>query len=277
MVSYQLLGGLCLFVLWATALAVAAAAWQELGALGELRARFRPLAKGARGIGLLEGQTELAPGGEGDGSFASHEIVQIGRAALGDERTIVFRDRAHVSRVSGGSLRGGAETWRIAADEARAAVWTSLGARRLASAYADESAFDAAYVEARGDGLVRTVATRVRAGDRVFVAGEVVEEGGALVVRAPAGGELVVATFDPRAFVTSRTLLIVAFIVGELLACALATRLALWEPLFGRVGTLGGVLCLGFFLAVTPIGVWVRDRCRPPSRAFLHGVWTKGA
>ena len=277
MLSYQLLGGLCLFVLWATALAVAAAAWKELGALGELRARLRPLPRGARGVGLLEGDVELVAGGEGDGWFASHEVVQIGRAALGDERTIVFRDRAHVSRVTGGSLRGAAETWRVGADEARAAVWTTLDAQRSASTHADDAAFDAAYVDARGDGLVRTVATRVRAGDRVFVAGEVVEEGGALVVRAPDGGELVVATEDPRVFVASRTRLVAAFIVGELLACALATRLALWQPLFGRVGTLGGVLCLGFFLAVTPIGVWVRDRCRPPSRAFLHGVWTKGA
>jgi hypothetical protein len=72
-------------------------------------------------------------------------------------------------------------------------------------------------------------------------------------------------------------LLVVAFIVGELLACAFATRLALWPPVFGRVSTIGGVLCLAFFLAVTPVGVWVRDRCRPPSRAVSQGAGTEGA
>jgi hypothetical protein len=102
----------------------------------------------------------------------------------------------------------------------------------------------------------------------------------ALLVAASALGELralraLRASLRPpgREFVRDRSRLVLLFVVTELLACAICTRLATWPPAFGSVGTLGGALCLAFFLAVTPAGVWVRDRCRVP--ALLHGTWVK--
>jgi hypothetical protein len=274
LLSYEVLGTLCLGVVWATALLVGAAAWNDLRVLRELRARLHPLPPGESGVGLIEAYVDQGAGM--DGAFAGHEVVQVGRALEGGRPTIVFRDRTYASWVSGGVLRAGDAKLRVAGDAKRAAVWTSLRTRECASACAGASAFDAAYDAARADrGFVRTVATSFCAGDRVFVSGEVAREGDSRVVRAPQGGELLVASDDPRAFVARQSRLVVAFIVSELVTCAVCTRLATWPPAFGRVSTFGGALCLAFFLGVTPIGVWIRDRCRPPSCAFLHGVWTR--
>jgi hypothetical protein len=51
-----------------------------------------------------------------------------------------------------------------------------------------------------------------------------------------------------------------AFIGADVALCSAVTGLALWPPVFGPVSTFGAVLCLAFFLAVTPAGVWMRDR-----------------
>jgi hypothetical protein len=270
-ISYQTLGALCLAALWLMALLVAAAAGQELRALLALRGRFGHLGQSLIGVGLLRGEIEecLAP----DSALARHEVVQVGRARA-DGRAIVFRDRTHKSRVTAGVVRVGDAKVHVAAAARDVAVWTSRQAKERA-AYGDAVAFQAARgAAATATGFVRTVATSLSVGDRVFIAGEVVREGGALVIRAPKGGELLVAAEDPRGFVSRRARLVLSFMLGELLVCAVSSTLALSPPAFGRVGTVGGVLCLAFFLGVTPIGVWLRDRCRPPSRDCLHGVWT---
>lgn len=274
MLSYAVLATLCLGALWLAALLVAAAAWGEARALGALGARLRPLPSGESGVGLLEGEVE--EGGGADGAFANHAIVQVGRAIDGREAVIVFRDRRYASRVSGGVVRVGGARPRVAPCAEDAAVWTTRRARQEAAACVGADAFEAAYAAARTPrGFLRSVATAIRAGDRVFICGEVVPDGDVHVVRAPSGGELLVATRDPRRFVRRHRRLVAAFIAGDLFACALCTTLAVWPPAFGRVGTVGGALCLAFFLGVTPLGVWLRDRCRPPDRGLLHGVWTR--
>jgi hypothetical protein len=107
----------------------------------------------------------------------------------------------------------------------------------------------------------------------VFVAGEVSREEDELIARAPRGGELLVSATDPRSFVTKRITLVVSFIVVELAVCAAATRVATWPPVFGSVSIGGAIACIAFFLGVTPIGVAVREACRPPSQARLRGTW----
>jgi hypothetical protein len=277
MLTYPILAVLCLAALWTTALLVAASALGELRALRALAACLRPLGRGESGVGLVEGEVE--DGGEHGEPLAVHEILQVGRALDGPAQAVVFRDRTHTSRVCGGTVRTGqGSVVRVAADSERASVWTSHAARDDAAACVDAGAFDAAYEAAGADGgVTRRVVTCLRRGDRVFVSGLVSLSGeeGARVVRAPDGGVLLVAAEDPRVFVRGRIRLVLLFVVAELLACAICTRLATWAPAFGSVSTLGGALCLAFFLAVTPVGVWVRDRCRAPDRAFLHGTWLK--
>jgi hypothetical protein len=259
--------------MWVVALLVAAAACQDLRALLMLRSRLRPLRPGEMGVGLLAGEIELGTGP--DGAIAIRETVQVGRALDASVPAITFHDQRHASVVSFGVVRVGGTKVYVAPEARRAVVSASKRAERTA-ACADARAFDAAYAVARtAKGFVRTLVDALRAGDRVFLSGEVARVGETLVVRAPPGGELLVSADDPRAFVASRCRLIAGFIAVELLACAACTRVVTWPPAFGLVGTIGGLLCLAFFLGVTPIGVWVRDRCRLPGRGVLGGVWTK--
>ncbi|MEZ4312522.1 MAG: hypothetical protein R3F14_31220 [Polyangiaceae bacterium] len=68
------------------------------------------------------------------------------------------------------------------------------------------------------------------------------------------------------------------FVLAELAFAGGVTALALWPPRFdGWVSLLGGVLGLGYFLAVQPVGTAVRDALRPPSTAFVRGVWIESA
>jgi hypothetical protein len=53
-----------------------------------------------------------------------------------------------------------------------------------------------------------------------------------------------------------------AFIVGELAVCVICTAIALQKPVFGPLSRAGALSCLTFFLGVTPVAVWLRDRCR---------------
>jgi hypothetical protein len=258
--------------MWTMALLVAAAAGQDARELGALRARLRRLSPGQRGMGLIEGV--VARGDGADGALATHTIEQVGRALDSDPPAIAFRDRVHVSRVHGGVVRVGEVELRVTAGDVGAAVWTSRDAKESAADLAYRGAFERAYDEGRrASGCARTVATSLCTGARVFVAGEIAAEGNATVVRAATDIELLVAGEDPQRFVTGRLREVVLFVVLEIAACAACTRLATWPPAFGGVSMVGAALCLAFFLGVTPIAVQLRDRCRPPSRAFLHGEW----
>ena len=258
----------CLGALWTAALLVAGAALQDLRALRALGERLRRLGDGELGVGLAVG--DVIAGSGPDGALATHEVTQLGRALDAGAAPVAYRDTTHASRVLGGVVRAGGRLIAIGGEAARASVWVQ-GPARDAAARAGDPDFASAYAAAcTSRGHARTLATTIRAGDRVFVAGELVRRSDELVLRAPAGGELLVATTDPRAFIARRRAALLAFVAGELAVCALCTLLAAWPPVFGRVSTAGAVLCLAFFLGVTPLGVWLRDRCAPPSRASLH-------
>jgi len=269
-----ILGALCLGVLWTAALLVAGSALQDLRTLLGVRARLRPLGLDRPGVGLFE-CTVLDGAGPG-GAFAIHEVVQIGRALDGDFASIAFRDVSYTSRVHGGLV--GVKDTRLAIDPdaGPSEVWPSRRARSDAEGEGGRT-FDEAYAAARSvSGHMRTVTATAWAGERVFVSGEVVRRSDAFVVCAPPGASLLVAMEDPRAIVSRQCVIVVTFVLGELLVCSACTALALTPPAFGPASTAGGALCLALFLGVTPVGVWVRDRCLPPSRAPLHGIRRAG-
>ena len=274
MLSRATLAWFCLGAVWLTALLVAAAALSELRALLALESRLRRLSPEWMGVGLAEGKIQRALGAEL--VFASHEVRQVGRA-LGTKRpSCEFRDLSHVGRVWGGTLLIGEDCVEVGPESQAAEVWTSQGAKQAASACNGAPAFQVAYAAARrAAGSARTVTTVFREGERVFVSGEFSRENGQLRLRAKGRVGLLVAAKNPRTFVVSRLLGVSVFIIAELSTCLFVTRLACARPAFGPLSTLGACACLLFFLGVTPIGVWLRDWCRSPQRAFLHGVWTE--
>ncbi len=239
MLSRELMGALCLGVLWVTALLVAAAAWQDFRDL-------RAIVKRAR---------KMIDGVVAGGDFAEWSVEQTGRAT--DDDAIAFHDREFHSEVFGGKV-GDHE---IAAD-ATAEVWIDEGAREEAASCGDVTTYDAAHALARkAKGFARTVRVRIRAGQRVWAIGD---------------GEIV-STFDPRAWASRKSLVILAFIPIELALCAAATRLALTVPHFGTVSIIGAVTCIAFFLGVTPVAVTLRESVRRPHEAFLRNVWSRKA
>jgi hypothetical protein len=269
-----ILGLFALGSMWTAAILVAAAAWQDRKSLKNLIDRFNPLdlREGALGMGSIRGKVDARGP---DRIFAVHEINQLGRALDAEQPAIGFRDVSASSRCLGGFVTAAGIWVRIPAADSRVSVWTPREAREQAAACSDAFTFEAAHLGAKSaKGTRRTVTTALRAGDAIFIAGEVQLQDRKLVVKAPANQNLILASFDPRGNLTRQARVITLFILAELLACALCTALALWSPAFGTVSTLGAVLCLAFFLGVTPIGVELHDWSQPPDGAPLHGEWT---
>ncbi len=273
---YAWMGLLCLAIVWACALLVAGAALQDIRALRALRRRLGALADNAdlptsvgRSVTVL-GTIESSAGD----TFAVHEVDQVGRAKDGKVRGIAFFDRAFSSNLAGGTLRVGSHDVRVE-PSATAEVWPALAAQTKAARGTGRRAFDAAYALSRGvKGSPRDVHTSMKNGDQVFVSGTLQREAdGAFVLRGTAECPLVVAGDDPHAWARSHNTSTRAFVVLELLAVAGCSACALTGPAFGSVSTLGGVLCLGFFLGVQPIGVTFHDRCRTPNERYVRGEW----
>jgi hypothetical protein len=265
-----IVGVFCLGALWTAALLVAASALKDLRDLRTLLARLRRWSGRPGEGGLVECAVLRGDGPEG--ALATHEARQIGRALDGATAAVAFRDTSHASRVHGGAVVARGTALAVDSEATSASVWPSRAAPGRASPE-DLCAFDEVYAAARtANGVRRTIATSVRVGHRVFVAGEVVLRGDQLVVRAPSGGALIVAVENPRTWAARRCVSIVAFVASELLVCLACTTLALTPPAYGSVSTAGGVLCLAFFLGVTPVGVWLRDLCVPPSGVPLGGA-----
>jgi hypothetical protein len=256
------MGLLCLAAVWVTALLVAAAAFQDLIDLLRLRRRA------ARALRA----TVQSGDGEG-GAIAEWTLEQRGRALDAPSPAIAFHDRDFRSAVCGGDLRIGERSVRLPAG--RGEVWASREARTAAAACADAASFDGAYAQATASvGFQRRVHIALRPGDEVFVLGTVV--GDAVLSDTPApGDELILSAFDPRPTLTRQALAIAAFIPAELAACALATAVALRPPHFGAVSVVGALLCLGFYLGVTPLAVSLRESVRRPSQAYLRNVWRR--
>lgn len=245
MLSREVMGILCLGVVWTTALLVAGAAWQDLR---DLRAIVRRTKRAIRGVVV-------------EGDFAEWAVEQTGRAT--DDDAIAFHDRAFHNEIFGGKVKTDGGVVEIA--KATGAVWIDERAREDAASCGDVTTYDAAWPLARkAKGFSRTVRVRIRSGERVWILGE------------PNAPEIV-ATFDPGAFCARKALLVVVFIVAELAACAAATRLALSVPHFGTMSILGAIACFAFFLGVTPIAVALRESIRRPHEAFLRTVWARKA
>ena len=266
MLTNEAMGVLALAILWVNTLLVAADAGQQVRALLRRRGEMRLLGcgtSGASGAGLVWGRVA-------GGTLAILRVEQVGRAAA-CEGTILFHDRVASTEILGGALaeQGGGELTVEAATGAE--LWLTPGELARAAACASAKAFDDAYLSARkAKGFSRTIEAAVGAGQEIFVFGEVCRESRMV---HPA----LVATMDPRALLARKATLAAAFITGELVLAAACTVVALWPPIFGRVSTLGGVLCLGFFLLVQPAGKALRDAVLVPSRAAVRGQWTRGA
>ncbi len=248
MLSKEVMGVLALAILWVNTLLIAGDALKRAGALLRLRARLAGAVRGrvTRGDG---------PGG----AIATLAIDQIGRAA-DDAASIVFHDRGAAGAVHGGAvaIEGGEEIALGAAEGVD--VWVDAEAIARAAACASPEAFDRAYESARkAKGFSRTVAARIGVGEEVF---------------ATRDGRFV-STLDPRAALAKRALVALAFVAAEIGLAAGCTIVALWPPVFGTVSTVGGALCLGYFLLVQPAGTALRDAILVPGRAIVRGRWTR--
>lgn len=252
MLSRELMGALCLGVVWVTALLVAAAALQDLADLRRIGSR----AKGAI-VGVAKGD------------LARWKVEQTARAidAKRDE-AIAFHERRFVSEVLGGRLEAGDTAYEVQPSQ-NAQVWVERSSRVNATRCPDVATFDEVYAQARkAKGAAREAAVTIGDGDRVFVLGRVED--------AKIDPEIV-STLDPVAFCNRNVALILGFIPAELAVCGVATLVALHKPHFGRVSILGAVLCLAFFLGVTPLAVALREHVRRPHEAFLRTKWFRSA
>lgn len=248
MLSREVMGIFCLVVLWSTALLVAASAFQLRG---RLAAKAKALGKGR--VGVIDT----------DGTFATAFVEQVGRALdPADVPAITFHDRRYGGTIAGGALVCAGERLEIPAAE-DAEIWVDEKRRQEAARCPTLGSFDEAYALARkAKGYVRTVEVPLKKGDRVhYFPGE----------------RPVITTFEPARWLGDKARSLVVFAITELFVCGAVTRVALSEPLFGTVSTIGGALAIAFFLGVTPLGVKLRDVARLPSEARLLGVWQRSA
>jgi hypothetical protein len=258
MLSREVMGILCLGVVWTTAMLVAAAAWQEVR---DLLAIARRAKRAVVGEVVSE-------------DLAEWTVEQTGRALdAGKGRAIAFHDRGFRSEIFGGRVQTADATLEIAPGKGQ--VWIGEGARREAVACPSAADFDAAYEPARkAKGLRREVRVRVRAGERVWIVAADAARGTSDARSGDAVTPAIVSTIDPAAFCRRKALGIAVFIPLELAACAAATRLCLALPHFGPASVAGAVACLAFFLGVTPLGVALREGARRPHEAFLRNRWS---
>jgi hypothetical protein len=252
MLTNGVMGAVALAIFWVNVLLIAAATGKQLRAL---------LARHASLGGVVRGQ--VARGDGPAGAFATHHVEQVGRAAL-DGTSILFNDRRAWGEVSGGALVTAAGETLDVPPAAEAEVWLEADRLARAGACTSNDELDQALASARkAQGFKRTVAAPLGEGAEVFFA-------------PPAGDHVaLVATMDPRALLAKKVAVGAGFIVAELAAAAGCTAVALRPPVFGAVSTVGGVLCLGFFLAVQPAGTMVHDALVVPSRAFVRGRWAR--
>jgi hypothetical protein len=251
MLTRELMGVLCLGVVWVTALLVAAAALQDLRDL-------RRMAKRRVIVGVAEGD------------LAEWTVQQTARAldADGDE-VIAFHDRGWKSEIFGGVVRDTEGHAHEVEATDLGQVWVSEEARVEATGCADVAAFDEVYAQARkAKGHARDVKVRISKGDRVFLVSQVKD--------APSG-PVIVSTVDPRVFCSRKALPLILFIPLELGVCGLATWLALRLPHFGHASIAGALCCFAFFLGVTPVAVGLREGIRRPHEAFLRRQWSRAA
>lgn len=267
MLTKEIMGLFALGVLWLNGALVLAVAWKQLRAIGALRKMFA--ASKARGE-LVEGEVAEADAGV----FARRHVAQTGRAVTtrGPSR-ILFTDGPQSFEVHGGALDTG--DGRVTVDAAPIAaseVWTDDARSREAAGCSSDGEFDAAWTDAsRFKGHTREVEVEVRRGDRVWVHGKRRDDALGPWDDRP----LLVSMVDPIAWCAGRARLLVLFLVGGALSLALVTAIALVPPPFGSLSTVGGGLCLAWFLAIQPLGTAVRDAVRTPARQPVGVEWQR--
>jgi hypothetical protein len=282
MLTREIMGCVALAILWVNTLLIVAAAAKELLVLEARRARLKLRTPGQAtpGYGLLKGRVREGNGPEG--ALARHRVEQVGRSAgePGKNPAIVFADRRAEGEVLGGSiaLDGEGEAMITPAPESPAGceVWVSEVALRDAAACPSDEQLDAALVEARkARGFARAVEVALKPGQEVWIAGEIGRRGSEVLVTPSRSFGMLVSAIDPRPILAKKIALSIAAIAGMLGGVAGVTALALTQPHFGPISTLGGALCLGFFIAVQPVATALREAVLLPHRAFLRGAWTR--
>lgn len=247
MTFMEFMAGLALTVFWVHLLIMAAAAVIDLRrTLGEYASQ--------RQSGFVRARVLTATGP--DEVLAEHRVEQRGRSK-GDGK-IHFHDREHSSQVHGGRIRieDGTEV-----DVEAGEVWPDPKRVRDNAAPGGSASFEEAYGPARkAKGWLRTVVTPIRVGDEVWYApGE--------------GGTAILAQDSPTAWFRGRSLLVsLAVILGLAIGGGLSVA-ALWPPLFGTVGKIGAFAMLVYFNLAQDAGRVINEYVRPPSRAYLRGVW----
>lgn len=245
MLTSEVMGLWGLSLSWLTALLVALDLGIEFRKLGALAQDFRAVERGRVICAEL----------------ARHEIEQRVRRLDGQQPSLGFWDRAHHSHVLGGRVELDDGTVDVEADSS-AEVWTTPQEKKR-SAVLSEAGFDSLSEQAKGKGALRTVVTRIVNGDAVWMVGARRE--GRFHAR-------VVASFDPRTWVSSMRIKILLVVALDWVWVALGTALAVWKPHFGALSTAGALLLLAHFLGITPIAVAVREQCRTPALSFLRGI-----
>lgn len=275
MLSKEVMGVLALGILWVNTLLIAAAAWKDLWALWSRRARMKPIADA--GVGLARARVVR---GAGDGGLlAALQVEQVGRAEEGETPAILFADRAAEGKVFGGVARlarSGLDAGVEVEIEALpgALVWVEQEELRRAAACPSAEAFARAYEEAlKARGVRRGVSVGIGMDREVFLFGHFRPKGTGLALEPPRGEGVLIAAIDPRRWILGKMGLLAAFLIAELALAGVCTAVALARPHFGLVSSIGGALCLGYFLLVQPAGTMVRAAVETPERALLGGRW----
>lgn len=267
MLTREIMGLLALGILWVNGLLVLAVALKQLGGVLRMRSRFGRARDEGR---LIEGVVK------GDGPIAVRRVEQLGRARTdkGPGRIILFTDGAQSFEVLGGTIETQEGDVEVApAPDESAEVWVAPRRAEEAAACPSEDAFDEAWGDARKNkGHRRDVAVDVRGGDRVWVVGA--RDGDRVV--APKGSPLLLSMVEPFGWARSKAWLIVGFVLAASAGLAAVSALALWRPWFGTVSTIGGALCVAYFLGIQPLGTAVRDAVRTPARRPVNGTWQRG-
>jgi len=245
MLSLEHFGLLALAILWVSVLLIAADAWN---ALRDLRALGRTVRSSVKA---------RVTRGEGEGGvLATLSLEQLGHALDGAVAAIDVSHGVFETTVSGGALEVDGATRAIECGAPlRVFFEDATFAREGAPVPAD---FDAAFERAASPrGYARPLALSVREGDEVFFA-----EGAVL------------ATFDPRVWVSSKSRLVLLYIVLHFVTAALVTAVAVAMPMDTLLAKIGAALCLAHFLGSAPILRAVKESVRPPDEARRFWKWT---
>lgn len=275
MLSQEVMGWLALGILWINTLLIVAATSARASGVARRLSQLRLLPSGQAGTGVA--LLELTGATRGDGVVAAWCLQQVGRFATHKGPRILFNDMHRTSECHGGMARWGTRSITLPA-ALTCEVWPDVEQVRRAAQCPDAETFDVAFpVSKQARAFQRTVRVPLRVGDRVWVAGVFVEDAGGVSVESLPDAPVVVAQVDPARWCRGRLFALYGAQLGIILGAAACTALAASPPLWGTVSTLGGVLCLAFFVLVQPLGTRLRDFAKLPHERVVRGEWRRPA